>query len=169
MTGAKIGSRRGRLAALAVVGAVTFFGACLVMAQGAAGGTGTSGNRPGVALGATLPGPAALDRMAREYRERWENHPRGQWLLRLLPVRLQPSQLPETYNKLQELKLDVRHRLTARLAATAMYQYEPFRVFDFALDPSVVDGIVQPSSLVLGYVYRPYTAHSAVLGLLYFW
>ena len=33
--------------------------------------------------------------------------------------------------------------------------------------PSVVNSIVQPSSLVLGYVYRPYTAHSAVFGLRY--
>jgi MtrB/PioB family decaheme-associated outer membrane protein len=80
-----------------------------------------------------------------------------------------PSQLPEAYNKLQELKVDVRHRLSRQWAATASYLYEPFRVFDFAMDPSVVNGIVQPSSLVLGYVYRPYTAHSFVLGLLYRW
>ena len=37
------------------------------------------------------------------------------------------------------------------------------------MDPTVVDGIVQPSSLVLGYVYRPYTTHSAVISLLYSW
>ena len=35
--------------------------------------------------------------------------------------------------------------------------------------PSVVNGIVQPSSLVMGYVYRPYTAHSAVFGIRYLW
>ena len=69
-----------------------------------------------------------------------------------------PSQLPEVYNKLQQLHIDVRHRLSNHLAATFSYLYEPFRVYDFAFDPSVVDGIVQPSSLVLGYVYRPYTA-----------
>jgi MtrB/PioB family decaheme-associated outer membrane protein len=80
-----------------------------------------------------------------------------------------PSQLPEAYNKLQELRIDVRHRLNNRLAVTGRYDYEPFRVFDFALDPSVVDSIVQPSSLVLGYVYRPYTAHSGIVSLLYFW
>ena len=80
-----------------------------------------------------------------------------------------PSQLPEAYNKLQELRIDVRHRLNGRLALTGSYRYEPSRVFDFALDPSVVDGIVQPSSLVLGYVYRPYTTHSGVVSLLYFW
>jgi MtrB/PioB family decaheme-associated outer membrane protein len=80
-----------------------------------------------------------------------------------------PSQLPEVFNKLQELRLDVRHRLSNRLVATFSYLYEPFDVFDFAFDPSVVDGIVQPSSLVLGYVYRPYTANSVVFGLRYFW
>jgi Putative outer membrane beta-barrel porin, MtrB/PioB len=80
-----------------------------------------------------------------------------------------PSQLPNVYNKLQQLRVDVRHRLTDRLAATVSYLYEPFRVYDFAFDPTVVNGIVQPSSLVLGYVYRPYTAHSAMVGLRYFW
>jgi hypothetical protein len=47
--------------------------------------------------------------------------------------------------------------------------YEPFDIYDFAFDPSVVDSIVQPSSLVLGYVYRPYTANSVVFGLRYLW
>ncbi len=51
------------------------------------------------------------------------------------------------------------------VAATFEYLYEPFDVYDFAFDPSVVDGISQPSSLVLGHVYRPYTAHSLVFGL----
>jgi MtrB/PioB family decaheme-associated outer membrane protein len=78
-----------------------------------------------------------------------------------------PSQLPNVYNKLQQLHVDVRHRLTNRLALTLSYLYEPFRVFDFAFDPTVVNSIVQPSSLVLGYVYRPYTANAAVIGLKY--
>ena len=72
-----------------------------------------------------------------------------------------PRSFPKVFNKLQQLHLDVRHRLSNRLAATFSYLYEPFRVYDFAFDPSVVNSIVQPSSLVLGYVYRPYTAHSA--------
>ena len=71
--------------------------------------------------------------------------------------------------KLQQLHIDVRHRLSTRLAATFSYLYEPFRVYDFAFDPSVVNGIAQPSSLVMGYVYRPYTANSFVFGLKYFW
>ena len=80
-----------------------------------------------------------------------------------------PNQLPDVYNKLQQLHVDVRHRLSGRLAVSFSYLYEPFRVYDFAFDQTVVDSIVQPSSLVLGYVYRPYTAHSAVLSLRYFW
>ena len=80
-----------------------------------------------------------------------------------------PNQLPNVFNKLQQLHLDVRHRLSTRLAASFSYLYEPLDIYDFAFDPSVVNGIVQPSSLVMGYVYRPYTAHSAVFGLLYHW
>ncbi len=80
-----------------------------------------------------------------------------------------PNQLPDVYNKLQQLHLDVRHRLTKNLAATFSYLYEPFRVYDFAFDPSVVNGIVQPSSLVMGYVYRPYTANAFNFGVRYLW
>jgi MtrB/PioB family decaheme-associated outer membrane protein len=80
-----------------------------------------------------------------------------------------PSQLPNVFNKLQQFHLDVRHRINDKLAATLSYLYEPFDVYDFAFDQSVVNSIVQPSSLVLGYVYRPYTAHSVVFGVRYFW
>jgi MtrB/PioB family decaheme-associated outer membrane protein len=80
-----------------------------------------------------------------------------------------PNQLPNVYNKLQQLHVDVRHRLTRQWAATFSYLFEPFRVYDFAFDPTVVDSIAQPSSLVLGYVYRPYTAHSFSVGARYFW
>jgi MtrB/PioB family decaheme-associated outer membrane protein len=96
-------------------------------------------------------------------------HARGNFVYEVGPALPAPSQLPETFNKLQDLRLDVRHRLSGRLAATFSYVYEPYRIFDFAFDPSVINGIVQPSSLVLGYTYRPYTAHTAVFGLLYYW
>ena len=80
-----------------------------------------------------------------------------------------PNQLPNVFNKLQQLHIDVRHRLTSKLAATFSYLYEPLKIYDYAFDPSVVNGIVQPSSLVMGYVYRPYTANSAVFGIRYLW
>ena len=80
-----------------------------------------------------------------------------------------PNQLPEVYNQLQQLHIDARHRLTRNLAASFSYLYEPLRIDDYAFDPSVVNGIAQPSSLVMGYVYRPYTANSFQFGLRYLW
>jgi hypothetical protein len=95
----------------------------------------------------------------------------GSYLYRIVPggPLTPPNQLPDVFNKLQQLHADVRYRLGSQVAATLSYLYEPFRVYDFAFDPSVVDGIVQPGSLVMGYVYRPYTSHSVVAGLKYFW
>ena len=80
-----------------------------------------------------------------------------------------PNQLPNVFNKLQQLHVDVRHRLSSSFDASFSYLYEPLSIYDFAFDPSVVNGIAQPSSLVMGYVYRPYTANTAVFGLLYHW
>ena len=98
-------------------------------------------------------------------------HSRGNYLYTVVPggPLPPPSQLPEVFNKLQELHIDVRHRVSSHFVATVSYLYEPFDVYDFAFDRSVVDSIVQPSSLVLGYVYRPYTANSVVFGLRYLW
>jgi MtrB/PioB family decaheme-associated outer membrane protein len=99
------------------------------------------------------------------------SHAEGSYLYTVVPggPLPPPSQLPNVYNKLQQLHVDLRHRLSNRVAATFSYLYEPFRVYDFAFDPTVVDSIVQPSSLVLGYVYRPYTANSFMFGLRYLW
>jgi len=80
-----------------------------------------------------------------------------------------PNQLPEVYNQLQQLHIDARHRIKRNLAATFTYLYEPLSIYDYAFDPSVVNGIVQPSSLVMGYVYRPYTANTFTFGLRYLW
>ena len=96
-------------------------------------------------------------------------HARSDFVYEVGSALAPPSQLPQTFNKMQDFKLDVRHRLTGQIAATFSYVYEPLRIYDFAFDPSVINGIVQPSSLVLGYTYRPYTAHSAVVGILYYW
>ena len=111
-------------------------------------------------------GPRTEARIAYDF-----SHAKGRYVYTVVPggPLPTPSQLPDVYNKLQQLRLDVRHRLGQRLAASFSYFYEPFRVYDFAFDQTVVDGIVQPSSLVLGYIYRPYTAHAVSIGLRYFW
>jgi len=92
----------------------------------------------------------------------------GNYLYTVGPALPAPTQLPKVYNKLQQLHIDVRHRLTPKAAIAFSYLYEPFRVYDFAFDPTVVNSIAQPSSLVLGYVYRPYTANSATISLRYY-
>ena len=96
-------------------------------------------------------------------------HARGNFFYEVGPALAAPVQLPETFNKLQDLRFDLRHRLTRGLVASVSYVYEPSRIFDFAFDPSVINSIVQPSSLVLGYTYRPYTAHTTLFGVQYFW
>jgi MtrB/PioB family decaheme-associated outer membrane protein len=80
-----------------------------------------------------------------------------------------PNQLPEVFNKLQQLHIDARYRIKANLSANVTYLYEPLSIYDYAFDPSVVNGIAQPSSLVMGYVYRPYTANTFTFGLRYLW
>ena len=80
-----------------------------------------------------------------------------------------PNQLPDVYNKLQQLHLDVRHSSPTDWRRPSRTLYEPFRVYDFAFDQSVVNSIVQPSSLVMGYIYRPYTANSFNFGIRYLW
>ena len=99
------------------------------------------------------------------------SHAEGSYLYAIPPGSplTPPSQLPNVFNKLQQLHVDVRHKLTNNWVASVSYLYEPFRVYDFAFDPTVVNSIVQPSSLVLGYVYRPYTAHAFSVGARYFW
>jgi MtrB/PioB family decaheme-associated outer membrane protein len=99
------------------------------------------------------------------------SHAEGNYFYTIMPgsTITPPNQLPDVFNKLQQLHIDARHRLSDKLAATFSYLYEPFRVYDFSMDPSVINGIVQPSTLVLGYVYRPYTANSFVVGLRYYW
>jgi hypothetical protein len=109
-------------------------------------------------------GPNTEVRFAYEYA-----HARGNFVYQVGPALPTPSQLPETFNKLQDLRLDVRHRINRRLVGTLSYVYEPSKIFDFAFDPSVINSIVQPSSLILGYQYRPYTANSVVFGILYYW
>ena len=70
----------------------------IVVGLGCAGAPGPSLPSPSpndAAWQKRLPEAAEIDRLAQEYRGHWERHPHGQWLLRILPVRLKPSELPE--------------------------------------------------------------------------
>lgn len=80
-----------------------------------------------------------------------------------------PVQLPPVLNELQSGTADFRYFLTTQLAVGVMYWYDRYDVEDFALGPDTISRLNLPGSLFLGYLYRPYTANSAWLRLLYFW
>jgi MtrB/PioB family decaheme-associated outer membrane protein len=80
-----------------------------------------------------------------------------------------PGQLPTVRNDRGRFTLDTRYFLTKRLAAGVVYWYERYRVDDFALNPSTLTSIAQPSFLMLGYVYRPYTANTLWGRITYLW
>lgn len=80
-----------------------------------------------------------------------------------------PSQLPPILNELRTGRADFRIAMTDRLAIGIMYWYDRYDVDDFQLGPARVDPLDQPGSLLLGYVYRPYTANSGWLRLIVNW
>jgi MtrB/PioB family decaheme-associated outer membrane protein len=78
-------------------------------------------------------------------------------------------QLPPVANELRTGTVDLRYFLTPRVAVGFLYWYDRYRVDDFALGPQTIDRIDLPGTLLLGYLYRPYTAHSAWIRLTYLW
>jgi len=94
-----------------------------------------------------------------------------------LPI---PSQLAPVVNELLRGTVDVSYRLSNRVRVAAAYWFEDYNVEDFAFGPLTISDIalppVQPgfpivptNSLLLGYLYRPYTAHTGMVRLTYLW
>ncbi len=81
-------------------------------------------------------------------------------------------QLPAVVNELGSANLDVKYQFSKRLALGIGYWYEQYKVDDFALGPQTISQVVlpvpvaslpttqSPTSLFLGYTYRPYTVHT---------
>lgn len=80
-----------------------------------------------------------------------------------------PTQLPPVRNEWQLASLDLQYALRRQIAVGLRYQYERFLVDDFAFNPSTLDRIDLPSTLILGRLYEPYTAHTVWLRLRYLW
>jgi MtrB/PioB family decaheme-associated outer membrane protein len=91
-----------------------------------------------------------------------------------------PSQLAPVVNELLRGTVDLTYRLGNRLRLGASYWYEDYKTEDFAFGPTTISDIalppVQPgfpivatNSLLLGYLYRPYTAHTGLVRLTYLW
>ncbi len=79
------------------------------------------------------------------------------------------QQLPPLKNELQIARAGLTYFAKTNIAVRIGYGYERYRVEDFSLSPSTIKRIDLPGSLFLGYVYRPYTAHTGWLGVSYLW
>lgn len=91
-----------------------------------------------------------------------------------------PEQLPPVKNELLRGEVDVTYELTRNLRFGVSYWYDDYNVQDFALGPTTLSGIALPvvqegqpvvatTALLLGYLYRPYTAHAGFVKLTYLW
>ena len=91
-----------------------------------------------------------------------------------------PEQLPPVKNELLRSELDVTYEITRNLKFGVAYWYDDYNVEDFALGPTTISGIALPppnpaqpttatNALLLGYLYRPYTAHTGFVRLTYLW
>jgi hypothetical protein len=89
-----------------------------------------------------------------------------------------PEQLPPVKNELTRGTLDVGYEIARHLRLGASYWFDDYNVQDFALGPTTLTGLalppVQPgippaatNALLLGYLYRPYTAHAGFVRLSY--
>lgn len=79
------------------------------------------------------------------------------------------QQLPPLKNDLRIARAGVTYFARTNVAVQVGYGYERYRVDDFSLGPGTIKRIDLPGSLFLGYVYRPYTAHTGWLGVSYLW
>jgi MtrB/PioB family decaheme-associated outer membrane protein len=91
-----------------------------------------------------------------------------------------PQQLPPVTYELLRGSVDVSYAIASNVRVGAAYWYEDYNVEDFALGPDTLSGIalppVQPgqpvtatNALLLGYQYRPYTAHVGFVRVTYLW
>ena len=80
-----------------------------------------------------------------------------------------PVQLPAVVNELQRATVDVRYHFSKHVGAGIVYWYDKYSVDDFAMNPATLNTIAQPSFLMIGYMYRPYTANTFSGRFTYYW
>ncbi len=91
-----------------------------------------------------------------------------------------PDQLPAVKSELLRSEVDVTYEITRNLRFGVAYWFDDYNVEDFALGPTTLTGIALPqvrpgepvvatNALLLGYLYRPYTAHAGFVRLTYLW
>jgi MtrB/PioB family decaheme-associated outer membrane protein len=80
-----------------------------------------------------------------------------------------PTQLPPTFSQLHRGTFDAVYALTSRIGIGVSAWHERYRVNDFTLDDEATPNLARGSVLLLGYLYRPYTATTVWGRLFYKW
>ncbi len=80
------------------------------------------------------------------------------------------QQLAPVTNRINTARADVQYFLRANVALGAAYWFEDYNVNDFSLNPALINPLnTGVSTIYSGYLYRPYTAHTASLRVTYLW
>lgn len=69
-----------------------------------------------------------------------------------------PMALPPTFSQLHRSTVDVTYSLTERIGIGLSAWNEQYQVQDFTLDAEATPNLARGSVLLMGYLYRPYTA-----------
>ena len=80
-----------------------------------------------------------------------------------------PTELPPTLSEFNRGTVDLMYALSTRLSLGVSYWYDQYRVRDFTLDVDANPELARGQALLLGYLYRPYTANTGWVRLLYRW
>lgn len=80
-----------------------------------------------------------------------------------------PTELPPTFSQFHRATVDVSYRLTNRVSVGVSYWHDQYDVRDFTLDIDANPELVRGQALLMGYLYRPYTADTGWVRLLYRW
>jgi MtrB/PioB family decaheme-associated outer membrane protein len=108
------------------------------------------------------------------------SHAETQYIYGLAPNTTLPPvvQLPAVINTLQRATADLRYHFTSHVGAGFVYWFDKYAVNDFASDAWTLTSIVQPTGpvptpapnfLMIGYLTRPYTAHTFSGRFTYYW
>jgi MtrB/PioB family decaheme-associated outer membrane protein len=80
-----------------------------------------------------------------------------------------PAELPPTLSELQRGTVDLTYALRSHLSIGMSYWHEQYRVNDFTLDADANPDLARGQVLLIGYLYRPYTANTVWGRLIYRW
>lgn len=80
-----------------------------------------------------------------------------------------PTGLPPTLSELQRGTLDATYALGRGLSLGVSWWHERYRVNDFTLDADANPDLARGQALLMGYLYRPYTANTLWGRLIYAW